>query len=313
MARLLFVHAHPDDESLWTGVAMAHHVEAGDEVHVLTCTLGEEGEVIPEDLRHLELPAGQERPVDISDPLAAHRRQELENAMVAMGVTSSVVLGDAEFAALAGPEHIQTYRDSGMLGTPSAQHPRAFATCDLDAVAAQIRAYITALCPDVVVTYDEQGGYGHPDHIRAHDATVAALAGIEENAGVSVPDLFITLTPRTWAEEDRAWLHATASAEFLHETGFVVPAAADDYPPSVVDDTAVTHAVIDDEAVSRQKEALRQHPTQVTVADDVYALSNNIAARLSGREGYARYDARARRRVPGPSVVGGNDIPGLLS
>ena len=97
MARLLFVHAHPDDESLWTGVALAHHVAAGDEVHVLTCTLGEEGEVIPDDLKHLELPAGEARDPDAADPLAEVRRDELRAAMGAMAVTSSVVLGDEEF------------------------------------------------------------------------------------------------------------------------------------------------------------------------------------------------------------------------
>ena len=89
MARLLFAHAHPDDESLWTGVTMAHHVARGDEVHVLTCTLGEEGEVIPDDLKHLELPAGSARPDDVADELAPVRREELRRAMTAMRASPS--------------------------------------------------------------------------------------------------------------------------------------------------------------------------------------------------------------------------------
>ena len=79
MSRLLFVHAHPDDETLATGVAILHHVARGDDVHVLTCTLGEEGEVIPAELAHLEGAEG--------DPLAAHRRGELAGAVAVLGVT----------------------------------------------------------------------------------------------------------------------------------------------------------------------------------------------------------------------------------
>lgn len=293
MASFLFVHAHPDDESLWTGVAMAHHVRAGDEVHVLTCTLGEEGEVIPEELRHLELPAGEPRIADAPDPLATERRTELRRAMAALGVTSSVVLGDEDFARVAGTSPHAGYRDSGMVGTPSAAHPRAFTAASLPQVAEEIAAYIDGIRPDVVVTYDEQGGYGHPDHIRTHEATVAAVA-----RSATKPDLFITLTPRSWAEEDRAWLHATCSSEFLHETGFHVLTRDDAYPPSVVDDAEVTHAVIDDAAVTEQIAALREHRTQVTVVGEVYALSNQVAARLSGREGYARYNAAAAVRIP---------------
>lgn len=310
MSRYLFVHAHPDDESLWTGVAMAHHVNAGDEVHVLTCTLGEEGEVIPTELKHLELPAGQPRNADQEDPLADERREELRKAMAAMGVSSSVILGDADFQRVAGAEHAATYRDSGVVGTPASAHPRAFAGADLDAIAAQVAAYLTALAPDVVVTYDEHGGYGHPDHIRTHDAVVAALKLMAEP-----PRLFITQTPRSWALEDRQWLRAMCSAQFLHDTGFVVPQPDDAYPPSVVDDAAVTNAVIDPEAVTQQIAALRAHRTQVSVADEVYALSNDIAARLSGREGYACFDPASGRSVPGRSVVkalaNGEEAPGL--
>ena len=86
--RLLFVHAHPDDETLATGVALAHHVARGDDVHVLTCTLGEEGEVIPAQLGHLEGAEG--------DPLAAHRREELRRAMEVLGVTHHLLGADGD-------------------------------------------------------------------------------------------------------------------------------------------------------------------------------------------------------------------------
>ena len=105
--RLVFVHAHPDDETLATGVAIAHHAARGDDVHVLTCTLGEEGEVIPPHLAHLEGAHG--------DPLAAHRREELRGAMEVLGVTHHLLAAHGEGGGTA-------YRDSGMAGSEAAGH-----------------------------------------------------------------------------------------------------------------------------------------------------------------------------------------------
>ena len=266
MTRLLFVHAHPDDETLATGVAILHHVERGDDVHVLTCTLGEEGEVIPTGLSHLEGADG--------DPLAEHRRGELAGATSTLGV-SAHLLGTTE------PTGPTTYRDSGMVGSAAFGHPRAFAGADLDEVAATVRSTIESIAPDVVVTYDAHGGYGHPDHIRVHDAVRAALARMP-----SAPALFDTLTPRSWAVEDREWL----ASHVPPETGYAVPKPDDPYPPSVVDDELVTHAVLDPAVVERQQEALRSHETQVVVGEGWFALSNDVASRLPGREGYALLD-----------------------
>ncbi len=105
--RLLFVHAHPDDETLATGVAIAHHAARGDEVHVLTCTLGEEGEVIPSHLAHLEGAEG--------DPLADHRRVELAGAMDVLGVTHHLLGDDATGGGTA-------YRPGGSAAPATARH-----------------------------------------------------------------------------------------------------------------------------------------------------------------------------------------------
>ncbi|HET8599870.1 MAG TPA: N-acetyl-1-D-myo-inositol-2-amino-2-deoxy-alpha-D-glucopyranoside deacetylase [Segeticoccus sp.] len=278
-ARLLFVHAHPDDETLATGVAMAHHVLAGDEVHLLTCTLGEEGEVIPAELKHLELEQGAPRPADQQDPLAAVRQEELRRAMAVLGVTSHQVLG-------ADPARGVTsrYRDSGMAGTPSAAHPRAFVRADPGEAAGLVAAQVRRLRPDVVVTYDAHGGYDHPDHIQTHRVTVAAVAALPERER---PLLFGTFTPRSWAEEDRGWVreHVEAGAD-----GILLPEADAAYPSSVVPDEVVTHRILDAAAEARRTRALREHRTQVRVFDGYYALSNDLAARLSGREGYAVLD-----------------------
>jgi N-acetyl-1-D-myo-inositol-2-amino-2-deoxy-alpha-D-glucopyranoside deacetylase len=277
---LLFVHAHPDDETLATGVALAHYAAEGHEVHVLTCTLGEEGEVIPPDLAHLAS--------DHDDALGPWRREELRRAMAALGVRHRVLGEDPERGVLS------RWRDSGMAGTPTAANPAAFVNADPAEVAALVAAVVTEVRPSVVVTYDEHGGYGHPDHIQAHRVTCAAVAGLPE---AERPELYAVLTPRSWALEDRAWL-----AEHVPPaSGWQVPDPTDPFPPSVVDDEAVSHEVVDPAVVPAQQAALLEHRTQVSVADGCYALSNDIAARLSGREGYSRLDPATGALVPRPA------------
>jgi len=266
--RLVAVHAHPDDETLATGVALAHHAAAGDDVHVVTCTLGEEGEVIPPDLAHLEGTA----------ELGPHRTGEIARATAALGVSHSWLGGD-----------LPRWRDSGMQGSPAAAHPRAFAAAPVAEAAAVLADQLEELRPDVVLTYDPQGGYRHPDHVQTHRVTVAAVRSLPAEHR---PRLYVVLTPRSWAEEDRAWLRANVPDGVTSPTGgaAVVPAEDAPYPPSVVHDDLVTHAVVDPSALRRQAAALREHPTQVTVHDGWYTLSNDIAARLPGREGYALWE-----------------------
>lgn len=268
--RLVAVHAHPDDETLATGVALAHHRAAGDEVHVVTCTLGEEGEVITPALKHLEG----------ADDLGPHRAGEIGRAMSVLGVAHHWLGGEAP-----------RWRDSGMAGSAAAEHPRAFAGADVGEAATLLAEQLAAIAPDVVLTYDPEGGYRHPDHVQTHRVTVAALRLLAATAGAP-PRLYVALTPWSWVEEDRRWLaeHVPEGTRSPDGGTVSVPRLDDPVPPSVVDDERVTHAVVDPGAVTAQVTALREHPTQVTVHDGWYALSNDIAARLSGREGYARWD-----------------------
>lgn len=242
--RLLFVHAHPDDETLWNGVTIAHHAAAGDEVHVLTCTLGEEGEVIPPDLAHLG-----------PDELAEVRRGELSGALSTLGATG----------------HLLGFRDSGMAGSPAAEDPRALVN-NLLAATEAAAAVVADLDPDVVVTYEQYGGYGHPDHIATHQLTMAAAAG---------RPVWQTVVPRSWAEQDREWL---SGRSFAH--GVVAPPADEPLLPSVVEDHTVNRRVVDEAAGGVRARALGSHRTQVTVHDGYYALSNNVAARLTAREAF---------------------------
>src|SRR5438270_3850612 len=147
--RMLLVHAHPDDETIGSGATMAKYAAEGAHVALVTCTLGEEGEILVPGLVHLAS--------DKEDALGGHRIGELAAAMKAVGVTDHRFLG--------GPGR---WRDSGMMGTPGNDDPRCFWRADVDAAAADLSAVIREVRPQVMVSYDAEGGYGHPDHIQAH-------------------------------------------------------------------------------------------------------------------------------------------------
>ena len=147
---LMTVHAHPDDETIGTGGTMARAVASGRRVVLVTCTRGELGEiVVPE----LDTPDNHRR-------LAELRAVELEKAMGYLGVTEWENLG---------------YRDSDMMGRAGNVDPRSFWRADLDEAAGRLVWLIRTYRPDVITTYNEYGGYGHPDHIRVHDVAVRAF------------------------------------------------------------------------------------------------------------------------------------------
>jgi N-acetyl-1-D-myo-inositol-2-amino-2-deoxy-alpha-D-glucopyranoside deacetylase len=160
--RVLFVHAHPDDETIASGGTIATLVDRGATVTVLTCTRGERGEVIPDALQHLLASQGE---------LASHRETELANALAILGVTDHRYLGEGT-ARWVGLEQ-RRYLDSGMeWGMSGAQalpelDPRSLVAADFGEVASDIAAVVADARPDVVVSYNDFGGYGHPDHIRA--------------------------------------------------------------------------------------------------------------------------------------------------
>src|SRR5690242_1796254 len=289
MSRLLFVHAHPDDETLTCGITMAHHVALGDDVHVLTCTLGEEGEVVPPELAHLQGADG--------DPLGPFRLGEVREALRRLGVHHAVLGADDECLSI--------YRDSGMAGMPSAADPRAFANADVEDAGARVADHIRALRPDVVVTYDPTGGYEHPDHVQTHRATMAALRQLAE---AERPAYTLHLhTPRSWVRPDRRWLREHVPSEL----GLAYPADDDAVISSVVDDALVTHVVDDPVHLPAQVEALDAHRTQLRVwPGGYYALTNDVAARLAGREAFIRVDPVTGERIDSGVVESGLLPPG---
>ena len=147
--RLLLLHAHPDDESIYTGATIARYAAEGVQVTLVTCTLGELGEIIPPSLAHLA--------AEKEDRLGQYRIGELAAACAALGVTDHRFLG--------GPGR---WRDSGMMGTEGNDDPRCFWRADVDQAARALLDVIGEVRPQVVATYDADGAYGHPDHIQAH-------------------------------------------------------------------------------------------------------------------------------------------------
>jgi N-acetyl-1-D-myo-inositol-2-amino-2-deoxy-alpha-D-glucopyranoside deacetylase len=253
--RLLLVHAHPDDETITTGGTIARYASEGAEVTVLTCTLGEEGEVIGD--AWAGLVAAE------ADQLGGYRIAELSAALSALGSAAPRFLDGAG-----------RYRDSGMIGTPSAANPRAFVNARLDEAVGAVVAVIREIRPHVVITYDPNGGYGHPDHIQAHAITTAAVEAAattaypETGEPWSTPKFYWTVTERSGLEHGIA-----AISEFPENWRLPEPGEL----PSV-DDGDVTTAIDVRGVMDAKARAFSAHATQVTVAPSgaEFALSNNV-------------------------------------
>lgn len=241
--RVIAVHAHPDDESISTGGALAHLAARGADVEVVTCTLGEEGEVIGE--KYASLIAWD------ADQLGGFRIGELTRACEVLGVRQRFLGGAGR------------YRDSGMAGAKTNDHPRAFVNSGEQAVA-DLAAIFEEVSPHLVLTYGPDGGYGHPDHIRAHQITHAA-AERTGNVGRIL-----------WAVRLREELEANLPAEVPQ--GWTRPA------PGELD--AVGHCdtwvELDDLAYTAKVEAMRAHATQVWIGDGLASETNPHAARAAG-------------------------------
>jgi len=265
--RILFVHAHPDDETIGNGATMAKYAADGVHVTLVTCTLGEEGEIILDDHAH--------HAADQNDTLGEHRAIELANAMVALGVADHRQLGRPG-----------KYRDSGMVGTPDNDDPTCFWRADLLAAAADLVAVVREVRPQVLVTYDDFGGYGHPDHVQAHRvamyaAVLAAAPSYRPDLGPAweIAKIYWTAFPKSFIRQGIESLRAAGET-----TGF---AAMDpDDIPFGVDDELVTTAVNAEDFFEQKMAAMRAHATQISVEDGFFALSNNLGSKALGIEFY---------------------------
>lgn len=262
---MILVHAHPDDEVIATGVTMAKYAAEGAAVTLVTCTLGDEGEVLVPDLAHLASSR--------DDRLAAHRHTELAAAMDALGVSDWRILG--------GPHR---YRDSGMVGTPPNQRPDSFWQADLLDAARHLVAIIRETRPQVLVTYDDFGGYGHPDHIKAHRVATyaAALAAApsfapELGSPWDIAKVYWTAFPRSVVLQGIEMLRSVGDqSEFTtqdpDDLGYACP------------DEWVTTAVHAVDYADHKTAAMRAHATQISMDEGFFALSNNLGSQVLATE-----------------------------
>jgi N-acetyl-1-D-myo-inositol-2-amino-2-deoxy-alpha-D-glucopyranoside deacetylase len=258
---LLFVHAHPDDESIGTGATMAKYAAEGAQVTLVTCTLGELGEVIPPPLAHLA--------AEKEDGLGEYRIGELAAACDLLGVTDHRFLG--------GPGR---WRDSGMMGTEGNTDPRCFWQADVDEAAAALLGIIREVRPQVLVTYDASGFYGHPDHIQAHRVA--------------------------WRAFELARTDAAAETHGLPETEGLAgtEGLARFYATAAPDSAQVTTEIDATDYFERKLAAMRAHATQITVSAPFFALSNHIRQRALGVEYYTLLAGPAAARGPAAGPAG---------
>jgi len=275
--RLLLVHAHPDDESIGQGATMAKYAAEGRGVTLVTCTAGEMGEILVPELEHLA--------ADRDDLLGEHRKEELAAAMKELGVSDHRFLGG-----------FGTYRDSGMawhedghaVGDPEviAKHPNAFWNADLTEAADHLVAVIREVRPQVLVTYDQFGGYGHPDHIQAHRVAtyataLAAVPSYRKDLGEAWE-----ITKVYWGamSESRMRDGLRALRDAGDTTSFEGMDPDGPLPHFVTADVDLAAGVDATAHVEQKLAAMRAHATQITTDGPFFALSNNVGAVAWGME-----------------------------
>ncbi len=254
----MLVHAHPDDETINNGITMAHYASLGHQVTLVTCTRGEEGEVLIPELAHLAS--------DKEDSLGSHREGELADAMRILGVT--------DFRYLGAPNRI--YRDSGMMGTAPNERAESFWQSDLEEAADHLAEMIREVRPHVLITYDEFGGYGHPDHIKANQISMRAAEKVRDHW--QIQKIYWNTIPISIIEEG---IEAMKDSE----SQFFGVDKAEDFPFAKPDST-VTTVISNEGLVDRKMAAMKAHATQITVDGPFFALSNNLGVKVWGQEFY---------------------------
>ena len=257
--RLLLVHAHPDDETINNGVTMAKYAVEGVHVTLVTCTRGEEGEVLVESLKNLAS--------DKDDKLGDHREIELKDAMIELGIS--------DFRFLGSPN--KKWRDSGMLGAPQNERNDVFWQSDLDEAANELVKVILEIKPQVMITYDEIGGYGHPDHIKAHQVAMRA-AEISANQGWQITKIYWNTMPKSVLQTSMDKMKEMGSEFFGAES-------VDELPFAKADEL-VTSVVKAQEYVPQKLAAMKAHATQISVDGPFFALSNNLGLSVWADEYY---------------------------
>jgi N-acetyl-1-D-myo-inositol-2-amino-2-deoxy-alpha-D-glucopyranoside deacetylase len=275
--RMLLVHAHPDDESIGNGATMARYAAEGAQVTLVTCTLGEEGEVL--------VPALANLAADKDDLLGEHRIGELSDAMGILGIKDHRFLG--------GPGH---YRDTGMATDdagraipPAEIRPDTFWAADLTEASTLLVEVIREVRPQVLLTYDQHGAYGHPDHIQAHrvamyGSLLAAAPSYRADLGEAwdIPKIYWNAM-----SEDRFRASLRNLRDSGDETTFEGMDPEGALPSFITPDKWITSQIDGTAFVQQKMAAMAAHATQIEVDGPFFALSNNLGQEIWGPE-YSR-------------------------
>jgi N-acetyl-1-D-myo-inositol-2-amino-2-deoxy-alpha-D-glucopyranoside deacetylase len=254
--RALLVHAHPDDETINNGATMALYAALGAQVTLITCTRGEEGDILTPHLTHLS--SSQ------SDALGEHREIELANAMQALGISDFRFLAQGE----------GKYRDSGMMGTEPNNRPDVFWQADIEEASDYLVKVIDEVKPHILITYDEIGGYGHPDHIQAHRVAMRA----SEKSTWQIEKIYWNTMPKSVLAEGMAKMKEFGSDFFGADN-------VDDLP-FAKDDSFVTTLIDGNAFVAAKMAAMKAHHTQISLDGPFFALSDNLGLQVWGNEYY---------------------------
>jgi N-acetyl-1-D-myo-inositol-2-amino-2-deoxy-alpha-D-glucopyranoside deacetylase len=275
---LMIVHAHPDDEVIGSGGTLAHYSDDGINTVLVTATLGEEGEIVVPDM---DTPENHAR-------LAEIRLEELRKATEILGITHQEFLG---------------YRDSGMVGRPSNEHPECFHQANIDEATGRLVRLIRAHRPQVLVSYNAVGGYGHPDHIACHKVTLAAFDAAADPA--RYPAAGPAWAPLKLYEMSRPRELTQQGWEEMRARGLKTPLDNPDYDITrfTVPMAQITTALDVGGYRERKRAALMEHRTQIAVDGPFFAMPEDISRQWFGVE----YFTLLQSRVPLPDHEGFED------
>ena len=281
---LMAVHAHPDDEVFGTGGVFARAAAEGMRTVLVTATRGDVGEIHDPDLD----------PEEARDRLAAIREGELRRACAILGIGELYILG---------------YRDSGMVGTPDNDDPRNFHNAAPDEATGRVVELMRRVRPHVVVTYDARGGYGHPDHLAAHRATVAAFDAAGDPARYPEQGLapwqprklYYTAFPRSGLLRMR---------DEVRSRGIALPFPGSDeeeFDPSsfTVPDDEITTRVDVEAYVAQKRAALQAHRTQIGAEHFTQLLPEDLAREMLGTESFTRVRSLVPAALPEDDLFAG--------
>ncbi len=305
---LMTVHAHPDDETIGTGGAMAAAVAAGHRVVLVTCTRGELGEIVVPDM---DTPDNHRR-------LGEIRAAELERAMGVLGVTEWENLG---------------YRDSGMMGTAGNHDPRSLWQADIDEAAGRLTWLVRRYQPDVVTTYNAFGGYGHPDHIRTHDVAIRAFerAGdptwypeqlAPEHGGTGAPEgegglapwtpskLYEQAIPASVREQMAEQMKASGQPSFWEAPDDATPEQVAEFEAFaarmlVPDETITTWLDVSGRPIEQKWSAIHEHVTQISDRSPFMLLGLDGWRTYWAKEAYILRESRVAGDLPETDLFAG--------